>query len=68
MAHVAAATVQPWLSCTDYCKCDGGVGCFSHFKRMNIEDDEGSLSASDDDDEGQQHCVYIIYVTADRLL
>ena len=55
VAHVAAATMQPWLSCTDYCKCDGGIGCFSRFtiKQMNIEDDEGSLSASDDDVEGQ---------------
>ena len=53
MAHVAAATMQPWLSCTDY--CNGGIGCFSCFtiKQMNIEDDKGSLSASDDDDEGQ---------------
>ena len=52
---VAAATMQLWLYCTDYCKCDGGVGCFSRFtiKQMDIEDDEGSLSASDDDDEGQ---------------
>ena len=55
MAHLAAATMQPWLYCTGYCKCDGGVGCFSHFtiKQMNSGDDEGSLSASDDDDEGQ---------------
>ena len=55
MAHVAAAAMQPWLSCTDYCKCNGGVGYFTHFTidQMNIEDDEGSLSASDDDDEGQ---------------
>ena len=55
VAHVAAVTMQPWLSCTDYGKCDGGVGCFSRFtvKHMNIEDDEDSLSASDDDDEGQ---------------
>ena len=45
------------LSCTDYCKCDGGVGCFSRFpiNQMNSEDDEVSLSASDDDDEGQNH-------------
>ena len=42
------------LSCTDYCKCDGGVGCFSRFtiRQMNIEDDDVSLSASYDDDEG----------------
>ena len=55
MAHVAAATMQLWLYCTDYCKCDGGLGCSSRFtiKQMDIEDDEGSLSASDDDDEGQ---------------
>ena len=56
MAHIAAVTMQPWLSCTDYCKCDGGIGCFSRFtikQQMNIEDDEGSLSASVDDDEGQ---------------
>ena len=48
------------LSCTDYCTCDGGVGCFSRFtiRQMNSEDDEVSLSASDDDDEGQYH-VYI---------
>ena len=55
MAHVAAATMQPWLSCMDFCKCYGGVGCFSRFtiNQMNIEDDEESLSASYDDDEGQ---------------
>ena len=44
------------LSCTDYCKCDGGVGHLSRFtikQSMNIEDDEVSLSASDDDDDGQ---------------
>ena len=45
------------LSCTDYCTCDGGVGCFSRFtiKQMNSEDDDVSLSPSDDDDEGQYH-------------
>ena len=50
----AAATMQHWLYCIDYCKCDGGLGCFSRFtiKHMNIEDDEGSLNASDDDDKG----------------
>ena len=55
MAHVAAATLQPWLSCTDYCKWDEGVGCFSRstIKQINIEDDEWSLSASDDDEERQ---------------
>ena len=48
------------LSCTEYGTCDGGVGCFSRFtiKQMNSEDNEVSLSASDDDDEGQYH-VYI---------
>ena len=47
--------VHPLLSCTEYCKCDGGVGSFSRFniRQMNIEDDKGSLSARDDDDEGQ---------------
>ena len=55
MAHVAPATMQPWLYYTDYCKCDGGICCFSRFtiNQMNIEDNEGSLNASDDDDEGQ---------------
>ena len=45
------------FSCTNYCTCDGGVGCFSRFtiKQMNSEDDEVSISASDDDDEGQYH-------------
>ena len=49
------AYVHPLLTCTDYCKRDVGVGCFSRFtiRQMNIEADEGSLSASDDDDEGQ---------------
>ena len=39
------------------CTSDGGVGCFSRFtiKQMNSEDDEVSLSASDDDEEGQHH-------------
>ena len=43
--------------CTNYCTCDGGVGCFSRFiiKQMNSEDDEVSLSTSDDDDEEQYH-------------
>ena len=38
------------LSCTDYCKCEGGVACYSHFtiKQMNIED---KLSGNDDDEE-----------------
>ena len=38
------------LSCTNYCKCERGVAYFSHFtiKQMNMEDDEESLSASDD--------------------
>ena len=60
MAHVAAATMQPWLSCMDYCTCAGGVGGFIRFtiKQMSSEDDEVLLSASDDDDEGQYH-VYI---------
>ena len=56
MAHLAAAAMQPWLFCTlHFCECDGGICCFSRFtiKQMKIEDDEGSLSASDDDDEGQ---------------
>ena len=55
MTQVAAVTMQPWLYCTDYCKCDGGLGCSRRFtiKQMITEDDDESLSASDDDDEGQ---------------
>ena len=39
------------LSCTDYCKCEGGVTCCSPFNGMQlgIEDDEGDLDDSDDE-------------------
>ena len=41
------------LSCTDYCKCEGGVTCCSPFtiKQMDNEDNEGELSVEDDDEE-----------------
>lgn len=41
------------LSCTDYCKCEGGVTCCSRFtsKQMDIEGDEGELDDDDDDDD-----------------
>ena len=38
------------LSCTDYCKCEGGDICCSPFisKQMDIEDDEGGPSVDDE--------------------
>jgi len=38
------------LSCTDYCKCEGGDTCCSPFtsKQMDIEDDEGEPSVDDE--------------------
>ena len=41
------------LSCTDYCKCEGGVTCCSPFtsKQMDTEDDERELG-EDDEEEG----------------
>ena len=38
------------LSRTDYCKCEGGNICCSHFisKQLDIEDDEGEPSVDDE--------------------
>jgi len=38
------------LSCTDYCKCEGGdIGCSPFIsKQMDIEDDEGEPSVDDE--------------------
>ena len=38
------------LSCTDYCKCEGGDSCCSPFtsRQMDIEDDDGELDVDDD--------------------
>ena len=38
------------LPCTDYCKCEGGDICCSHFTRrqMYIEDDDGELDVDDE--------------------
>ena len=38
------------LSCTDYCKCEGGDICCSPFisKQLDIEDDEGEPSVDDE--------------------
>ena len=41
------------LSCTDYCKCEGGVACCSQFTRnqMDTEDNEEELGVDDDNDD-----------------
>ena len=41
------------LSCTDYCKCEGGVACCSHFtsRQMEEEDDEEEEENSLDNEE-----------------
>ena len=42
------------LSCTDYCKCEGGVTCCSPFtsKQMDNEDDEEEFGVDEEEEEG----------------
>ena len=42
------------LSCTDYCKCEGGVTCCSPFtsRQMDTEDHEEELGVDDDEEFG----------------
>ena len=41
---------KAYLSCIDYCKCEGGVTCCSPFTSKQI-DDEGELGVDDDEEE-----------------
>ena len=61
MVRVAVATVQTFLARTTASAREESHASRFTIKQMNTEYDEGSLSASDDDDEGQYYlysCVY----------